>query len=131
MRHVRQAVDIDAPTEMVWHLITEFDRWPEWGPTVRRVEADARHVAVGVTGRVQTPVGMWLPFEITTVVPGRAWDWKVAGIAATGHRLDRTGASSCRLEFSVPWAAVPYMVVLRRALHRVKHLAESASTRNG
>jgi hypothetical protein len=124
MKHVRSAIDIGAPGDAVWTIITDFDRWPEWGPTVRAVIASASSVAAGVTGKVQTPVGIWLPFQITEVDAGRSWGWDVAGIAATGHEVIATGPASCRLEFSVPWPAAPYVAVLRPGLRRVKRLAE-------
>ena len=127
MNHVRAAIDIEVPVELAWAIITEFEQWPLWGPTVRRVAVDEPRVAAGITGKVQTAVGVWLPFEITEVDPGRAWSWKVAGIPATGHAVSPTGRSSCRLEFSVPWPAAPYVAVLRIGLRRVKYLAETAA----
>lgn len=131
MNHVRAAIDIEVPGEVVWAIITEFEQWPVWGPTVRSVAADELRVAAGIAGKVQTSVGVWLRFEITEVDPGRAWGWKVAGIPATGHAVTPTGPSSCRLEFSVPWLAAPYVAVLRIGLRRVKRLAETAADPGG
>ena len=72
MRHVGVSVDVDAPVEAVWELLTKVDRWPEWGTTVRRVESTADRIDVGTSGRVQTIAGFWLPFTVTEkkVVPG-------------------------------------------------------------
>jgi hypothetical protein len=92
---------------------------------VRSVDADGPEVRTGVTGRVQTPIGLWLPFEITDVAPGRSWDWRVAGVGATGHRLVVTGPNACRVEFTVPAWGAPYTLVLRSGLRRLKSLAES------
>ena len=88
------------------------------------VEASADRVAPGVTGRVRTPIGVWLPFRMTDVEEGRGWSWEVAGIGATGHVVTGTGPASCRLELSVPWPAAPYVAVLRIALGRIKRMAE-------
>ena len=56
-----------APAARVWTLISQFEWWPEWGASIRAVETEADRVAEGVTGRVQTIAGIWLPFQITTV----------------------------------------------------------------
>jgi uncharacterized protein YndB with AHSA1/START domain len=120
---IRSSIDIDAPARDVWPYLAEFRHWPAWGPTVSAVEADADEVAPGVTGRVRTPVGVWLPFTITDVVPGRAWDWRVGGVPATGHVLTETGEATCRVEFTAPSVAAPYLPVLRAGLRRLDAIA--------
>lgn len=126
MKQVRTGIDIDAAVTEVWPLLAEFRHWPEWGPSIRAVESAAEQVAPGVTGRVQTLIGVWVPFEITSAIPERSWDWKVAGLKATGHSLADIGRSVCRVEFTVAWPLMPYLVVMRRGLHRLKALAERA-----
>lgn len=123
-RRLRSHVEIDAPIDVVWPLIAEFRFWPQWGPTVRRVDAKADEIAPGVTGRVQTAIGIWLPFEITDVDPMRSWDWKVAGVKATGHEVSAASPNRTLVEFTVPALFAPYVVVLRAGLRRIKALAE-------
>lgn len=117
------SAEVDAPAADVWSLLARFDQWPAWGPSITAVEADADEVAPGVTGRVRTVVGVWLPFEITEVVPGRSWDWRVAGIPATGHRVDPIDALRSRVTFTTPWPTAPYVAVLTAAARRVRSLA--------
>lgn len=117
------AVEVAAPAAEVWPLIARFDQWPAWGPSITAVEADADEVAPGVTGRVRTAVGVWLPFEITEVVPGRSWDWRVAGIPATGHRVDPIDDRRSRVTYTTPWPTAPYLTVLAVALRRIRRLA--------
>lgn len=124
MRHLAVGRTVAAPAERVWSLLAEFDSWPEWGTSIRAVESDADRVAEGVRGRVQTVGGIWLPFRITTVDEGRAWEWDVLRMPATGHRVTTLDATACRVEFSTPWITAPYLVVLRRALTQVQRIAE-------
>lgn len=124
MRHVRASLEVNAAADEVWRLLTEFDQWPKWGPTVVDVESEATTVAPGVTGRVKTIAGPWLPFEITEVDHGRSWTWKVTGMHATGHAIAAVGDARTLVEFSVPIAVAPYTVVLRAGLKRLKKLAE-------
>ena len=34
MRHEETQIDIEAPPEAVWMVITEFDSFPDWNPLV-------------------------------------------------------------------------------------------------
>lgn len=125
MRHLGNSIEVNAATDEVWRLLAELDQWPKWGPTVAGVESEATTVATGVTGRVKTIAGLWLPFEITEVAAGRLWTWKVAGIPATGHRVAALGDAKTLVEFTVPIAAMPYALVLKGGLRRLKGLAET------
>lgn len=113
---------LDAPAAMVWRLITDTHAWPRWGPTVRAVDCQERYIQAGTTGRVRTPFGIWLPFSVERFEPGTYWDWRVGGVAATGHRVEVLGPQQCRLTFSVPVWAVGYGVVCRAALKRIGRL---------
>lgn len=125
MRHLRTSIDISAPTQRVWPLIADFANWPTWGPSVRTVSSDAATVAAGVRGTIQTPMRLTVRFEITAVVPGRSWTWRVAGIPATGHHLEATAPGRSRLTFTVHPLLAPYLLVLRIGLRRVKRQAET------
>jgi len=119
--------EIDAPSDRLWGLIANTSRWVDWGPSVLAVDPAAREVERGLRGRVRTRAGFWLPFEVTEVEPGRAWRWRVAGIPATGHRVEGLGPDRCRVVFEVPRWAAPYAVVCRMALRRLARLAAAGS----
>jgi hypothetical protein len=116
---------LELPTSAAtaWRLLTDTEAWPHWGPSVRTVDAPARLIGPGSCGRVQTVVGVWLPFEITRWRPGREWAWRVAGIPATGHIVTPLAPSRCRVTFTIPSWAPFYLPVCRRALHRLHGLA--------
>lgn len=120
--------DIGAPVDVVWELLVDPERWPEWGPTVRNATIDgAGRLAAGATGTVTTVVGIDLPFEITEWDPGRTWSWRVAGIAATSHAVEPTGANTCRAGFGVAWPAAAYLGVCALALRRIDAMAVTES----
>jgi len=116
------AADLDVPPERVWELLSDTSRWSAWGPSIVSVEPAAARVEPGLRGRVWTRAGFSLPFEITRVEPGRSWHWRVAGVPATGHRVEALGPSRCRVVFEVPLWAAPYGVVCRMALRRLARL---------
>ncbi len=114
---------------VVWDLVTDTAKWPQWGPTVKKVHCPERFIRKGTQGRVLTALGIWLPFAITEYKHASFWSWKVASVRATGHRIqaDRTGG--CYLWFEVPIIAAPYTVVCHMALGRINNLlSESAKS---
>lgn len=112
---------IDAPAEDVWRVLTDLEAWPVWGPSVTRAELDGERLALGATGRVYTPVGIALPFEITEFEPGRRWSWSVAGVSATAHAVEPDGAG-CRASMAAPLWAPAYLPVLAIALRRIDRM---------
>jgi hypothetical protein len=117
------AATLEVPVAVAWRLLTDTHAWPQWGPSVRAVDASARFITAGMTGRVQTTPGLWLPFEITDWEEGRAWSWRVGGIPATGHHVTPVTATSCRVTFTIPRWAPLYIPVCRLALRRLDTLA--------
>jgi hypothetical protein len=120
---------IDAPAADVWRLITDTYAWPRWGPTVRAVDCRDRYIRAGSTGRVRTSIGLWLPFTVERFERERYWDWRVGGVAATGHRVEPSGPRQCELSFSVPRWAVGYGIVCRAALKRIARLISAQGGR--
>jgi uncharacterized protein YndB with AHSA1/START domain len=114
---------VAAPPSTMWALLAHPHRWPEWGPTVRHVECGDAEIRAGTHGRVRTPLGVWLPFTVTAVDPGRTWHWRVAGITATGHRIEPVDEHHARVVFEIPWWAPPYAIVARAALRNLTRLA--------
>lgn len=112
---------IDAAPDRVWAVFTDTTRWPEWGPSVTAVECSDRFVREGSTGRVRTPLGVWLPFTVR-VCTGRRWTWDIGGVPATGHRVEPLGTGALAV-FELPPLAVAYAPVCRRALELIAVLA--------
>ena len=113
--------EIDARPEDVWELFVDTRRWSDWGPSVTDVKSSDRYIRRGTTGKIRTPVGVWLPFEVTKYDEGSYWSWKVARIGVTGHRVEPV-AGGTRVTFEVPVYAIGYAPVCRRALERIEEL---------
>ncbi|MFW5917010.1 MAG: SRPBCC family protein [Halorubrum sp.] len=117
--------DVAVAPDVAAEVLRDTRRWPDWGPAIDGVESDDRYVSRGTTGRVSVG-GAWLPFRVTAY-NGRRWDWRVAGLPATGHRVDRYAGESdrSRVVIEVPIVAAWYVPVCRRALDRFAALVES------
>ena len=112
-----------VPPGAAWDVITDLTAWPVWGPTVAGAQLDSPGpFALGSRGKVLTPVGVPLPFEITEFVDGTLWGWKVAGIPATRHEVVPDG-HGCVVSFAVPIWAPAYLSIMAIALPRIEKLA--------
>lgn len=125
MRRVSSSIDIAAPPDRIWPYLAEFESWPQWGISISEVDAAASRIAPGVTGRVRTRLGLWLPFTIEDVVVGSFWDWSVAGVRATEHHLEPQ-RDHARVRFTAPWVVAPYTAIMAASLRKLRRLVEAA-----
>ena len=129
-------LDVEADADAAWELLVTLSQWPRWGPTVRDAQLDdgSPRLHPGATGRVRTPVGVWVPFAVEAWRDAggeRHWSWRVAGIPATGHTVTRLAPGRCRVEMSAPLWAVGYGPVLLLGLRRIRALAEGPRAGGG
>ena len=117
---------VAATPAAAWGLLVSTRTWPLWRPTVAAVEPAEATIRMGMRGQVQTPVGLWLPFRITSYDPPHSWSWSVSGIPATSHTVESV-PGGCRITFGVPTLALPYLVVCRIALATITELLEAKS----
>jgi hypothetical protein len=117
------SAQIHAPASVAWALLSDTHAWPQWGPSVRAVDSPTRFITAGMRGRVQTAVGVWIPFEITDWEEGCYWHWRVAGVPATGHRVTPLTVDTCRVTFTIPAWAPFYLPICRAALSKLNRLA--------
>jgi uncharacterized protein YndB with AHSA1/START domain len=136
---------IDAPREVLWDLLTDTTRWPDWGPTIEAVDCRDRYIQPGTRGRVRVVDGIggvWIPFRITSCSDYR-WSWTVGPpsfgafdlaphVPATAHRIEgdqekengnEECSDGCRAVLEIPPLAAGYAVVCERALVKLDRIA--------
>lgn len=86
----RTTFRVNASPDRVWEILTDFDRWPEWNPSIPSIEGEARlgstvAMTLAMPGRPSASVKATL----TEVVPERrlVWDGTLgAKVLFAGHR---------------------------------------------
>lgn len=97
-------IEIDAPAERSWSILTDFARYSEWNPFIRRIEGRAE-AEQRLTVEVASPSGKVLRFfpRVTVARAPRELRWlgqrKWPGILQGDHRfvVEALGADRSRL----------------------------------
>lgn len=102
MRQPRSQIDIDAPPERVWDVLTNFPTFPSWNPFIREAEGSLHP---GARLRIKLRLGRWLiTFHPVLTVVDRprelrwlARQWR-PGIFDVDRRfrLEPLGTTGCR-----------------------------------
>ena len=77
MREISTTIEIDAPAERVWEIITDFPAYPEWNPFVRSLEGELR-LGGQLEASIQPPGKKPMRFRlrVVTLEPNRELRWE-------------------------------------------------------
>ena len=97
--HISTTIEIEAPVDTVWSVLTDLDHYTEWNPFII---ASAGNVAVGerLTNRMQNPGGkaMTLKPIVTEAQEGHVFEWLgrlvAPGIFDGRHRFELSATPS-------------------------------------
>jgi uncharacterized membrane protein len=74
------SVDISAPPDIVWAVMSDVERWHEWTASIRRVSLlGHRPLAVGERALVRQPKLPPAVWKVTILEPGRRFVWRSGG----------------------------------------------------
>jgi hypothetical protein len=76
MKTIKTEIDIQAPAETVWEMLSDTDAFPSWNPFITRLEGELR-VGGRLAVTIEPPGGRPMTFRPTvkTLVPGRELAW--------------------------------------------------------
>ena len=107
--HFSTTITIAASPAIVWQVLTDAARWPEWTPTVTSVELlDPPPLRVGLRARIIQPKLPPAVFTVTELTEGHRFVWVTRSPGATvfaDHSVVAEGSGS-RVTLSVRFAGV-------------------------
>ena len=98
------SVEIDAPAERVWSVITDAERWPEWTDSVTKVTLLDGGLRVGSRATISQPRIPTVDWTVTELDEGREFVWVSTGPGArttARHRVEEVGPGRSRAFLSV------------------------------
>jgi len=122
MRIFSITVDIDAPPERVWAVMSDVERWHEWTASITSVtRVDHGPLAVGSRARVRQPKLMPAEFIVTEVEENKGFTWVThsPGVTATARHVVEPIPRGTRATLSVQFdgLAAPIVAWLTRKLN--------------
>jgi hypothetical protein len=103
------SIDINAPAERVFEVMTDVERWHEWTPSITKItRRQSGPLAVGETATVRQPKfppAMWTVNEIR---PGRSFSWfnRAPGLRVTGHHGAEPTPSGSRATLGLTYEGI-------------------------
>jgi uncharacterized membrane protein len=111
-----RSIDIDAPQQRVWDVLTDLEAWPQRIETVDTVEV-LTAPPLGVGGRVRLkqplPEGVW---ELTVWDAPSYFEWmqKMTGTTTVaGHRVEAIGGDRSRLTLTLEMRGLLFTIIGR------------------
>ena len=112
-----KSIDIDAPQQRVWDVLSDLEAWPQRIETVDTVEL-LTPAPIGTGSRVRLkqpklPEGVW---EITTWDAPAYFEWtqKMTGTTTVaGHRVESLGDGRSRLTLTLDMRGLLFTIVGR------------------
>jgi uncharacterized membrane protein len=102
---VETAVEVVAPPDKVWAVMTDVERWPEWTTSVERAERlDDGPLRVGSRARLKQPRFPPIVWTVTDLEPGWSFAWtaKNVGITSVGeHRIALEASGGVKVSLSL------------------------------
>lgn len=104
-RTIRSAIEIRAPLDVVWRVLTDFDAYPAWNPHVRRVVGEPQ-VGSRIGIHTRPPGGRTVVMRpiILDWDPPRELRWRATFVSRRlfsgehGFRLDETAPGRVRFD---------------------------------
>ncbi len=116
MRDFSITVDIAAPPDRVWAVMTDVERWCEWTPTVTRIERlDRGPLAVGSRARIRQPKLPPAVWQVSDLLEGRSFTWvtRSPGVSVIAkHRVEPAG-NGARATLSIRFSGLLGPIVAR------------------
>lgn len=99
-----RTAEIDAPTDLVWSVMADVERWPQWTDSISRVKClSAGPLHIGTRVRIHQPKLPPALWRVTELNPGSSFTWisRAPGVRVTAQHTAESSASGTRVDLSI------------------------------
>jgi len=103
-RRFSVAVDISAPQDRVWHVMSDVARWHEWTPSVTSIKRlDDGPFVVGSRAVIRQPKFPPALWTATAIEPGKSFTWvsTAPGVRVVAHHWVQPTVNGSRATLSL------------------------------
>ena len=104
--HFSITLDIRAPSKLLWAVMTDIERWPDWTASVSRVKPlTSGPLRIGSRIRIHQPKLFLASWRVTELGPGKHFTWVTAspGMRVTARHVVEPTTIGCRVTLSVSY----------------------------
>jgi carbon monoxide dehydrogenase subunit G len=102
------SVEIAAPPDRVWAVLSDIEKWPEWTPSITSIERlDGGPLRVGVRARIRQPKlapALWT----VSAADNRSFTWvtRAPGITVTASHVVEAVGTGSRVTLALKFAGL-------------------------
>jgi uncharacterized membrane protein len=101
----RTSTRVEAPADLVWHVLSDVERMPAWTSSMTRVTILGRATTIAVGSRVEIerpglPATVW---EVDGLTAGRGFSWSstTPGVRTVARRIAPLSDAACEVTLAV------------------------------
>jgi len=106
---IRTSIEINADPGIVWRVMTEVERWPEWTASMQRVRRlDGGEFRMGSEASIKQPRLPETRWAVTELDAGRSFTWEASAPGfrtVARHTIESAGGGS-RVQLSLSQAGL-------------------------
>ncbi len=104
MRSFTKTIQIDATPDLVWKIMTDVERWPDWTTSITSLKRlDKGRFDVGSRARIKQPKLLPAVWTVTRLNAGRSFSWRsgTPGLHVIGYHAVKPAAKGSEVTLVV------------------------------
>lgn len=109
MKDYSISVQIAAPPEEVWAVMSDIERWPEWTPSITSIRRiNPGPFRIGARARIEQPKLPAADWVVTALHEGRGFDWesRAPGVHVIARHLVEPSGDGSRAMLAIQYRGV-------------------------
>lgn len=137
MPEEKVSVVVLATADVVWQVLTDVERWPEWTPSVTEAKRlDDGPLRVGSRVVIKQPRMTRMEWEVRSLHPFRSFSWSTTSVGVTTvatHDIEEVGTGTVSVSLAVrhtgPLAPLVRLLTTRMTRRYLSYEAEGLKRR--